>query len=139
MFRVPPAPAPYLSKVRLLMKADENSIGHSEAYVLHGFEDYWVVSHAKIIIRAPNLDFITDIPSVGEWEFIRKPVDVVEVTVRLILVFLLELFRKKLIVVEVASVEIMILRANGWYWSGSHMKGTATCRHISSSRSGFPG
>lgn len=135
MFRVPPAPAPYLSKVRLCVRMDKNRIKHSSFYVLHGFEDNRVVSHAEVIVGAPNLDLILDILGVGKWEFVRKPINIVEVAVRLVLVLLLELCCEKMVVVEDAFVRLW--RVNG-YWSSSNMEGTAGCLDMNSSRSGSP-
>lgn len=132
MFRVPPAPAPYLSRVRLCTRINESEIGHGGFYILHCFEDNRVVSHAEIIVSAPHFNFVLDIGSVSNWEFVRKPIDVIEVTIRLVLVLLRKLCCEKLFVAE--GTFVGILRADDWYGRGSLMEGTTAC-----SRSGFLG
>ena len=71
--------------------------------VLHSLQDYRISTHTKIVVGAPNLDFIGNLRGVGRRETGCKAVDVVEVTVRLVLVLLVELLLVELFVVEAAG------------------------------------
>ena len=73
-------------------------------YPLHRFEHNGVVSHSKVVIGAPDLHLVLGVRGMSYREFVCKPVDVVEVTVRLVVVLLLQLIGIKLFVVEFARV-----------------------------------
>jgi hypothetical protein len=96
---------------------------------LHGVEDNWVPAHSEVIVRAPDIDFILGIGSVGHRELGGQSIDVVEVSIRstrqlcrpydpkssLVLVLLLQFDLVKRLVIE---------------RSGSHV---ARCRWLGSS------
>ena len=71
--------------------------------VLHSLQDYRISTHTKIVVGAPNLDFIGDLRGVGRRETGREAVDVVKVTVRLVLMLLVKLLLVELFVVEAAG------------------------------------
>lgn len=56
----------------------------SKRDLLHGLDHDGVLAHSKIIIAAPDVDFLLDAAGVGNGELGRKPVDVVKVTVTLV-------------------------------------------------------
>jgi hypothetical protein len=60
-------------------------------YLLHSLENSGVATHAQVIVRAPDVDFIDDTSRMGDGELGSETIDVVEVTVALVLMFLLEL------------------------------------------------
>lgn len=60
-------------------------------HLLHGLKDNRIISHTKIVIGTPDLDFIMWAGSVGDWEFSSEPVYIIEVAVGFILVLLVQL------------------------------------------------
>lgn len=72
-------------------------------YLLHGLEDNRVVTHTKVIISTPNLDFVLGVSGVSNGELGRKTVDVIEVTVGGILVLFLKLSKIELLIVETSG------------------------------------
>ena len=90
MLRVPPAPAPYLFKVRL---QDELATKREEMtrYSLHALEDDGVLAHSKVVVGAPDVNLLLGGSRVSDGKLCSKAVDVVEVAVALVLMLLLEL------------------------------------------------
>ena len=73
---------------------------NNKEYTLHSFKDDWIVAHTKIIVGAPDFDFFFDIASVGNRELCGKSVDIVKVTVRLVLMFLIKFAGIETLVIE---------------------------------------
>ena len=83
-------------------------------YSLHGVQNYWVPAHSKVIIRAPDIDFILGVGSMGYRELGGQSIDIVKVSVRstrqlcqphssktsLVLVFLLQFHLVERLIIE---------------------------------------
>lgn len=116
MFRVPPAPAPYRLRVFLrITEAVSTRWSSSNPHdtlcdSLHGIQDHSVLAHTQVIVTTPNVHLILGVPRVRHRELGSQPIDVVKVTVRLVLVFLLQL----------GLVESAILKGRGGFGSGSY-------------------
>jgi hypothetical protein len=76
-------------------KGDKN-----KQYTLHSFKDDWIVAHTEIIVGAPDLDLFLDVASVGNGELCGKSVNVVEVTVGVVLMFLIKFVGIERLVIE---------------------------------------
>jgi hypothetical protein len=86
-------------------------------YTLHGFKYGGVVSHSKIIVGTPDLHLGLSVRGMGDREFGREPVDGVEVTVRLVVVLLLQFIGVELLIVEFAGVGGALLQVGRCPWS----------------------
>jgi hypothetical protein len=86
-------------------------------YTLHSFKDDWIVAHTEIIVGAPDFDLFLDIASVRNGELCGKSVDVVKVTIRLVLMFLIKFVGIETLVIE--SEVFLGLRG----WSRSRPRG----------------
>jgi hypothetical protein len=71
-------------------------------YSLHSVQDNRVFAHAEVIVRTPYVDLVLGVGRVSDRELCRHPVDVVEVSVGLVLMFLLQLCLVEALVVESA-------------------------------------
>ena len=67
---------------------------------MHRLEYLWVATHAKVVVGAPYGNLLVGRFFVGAREVLRQAIDVVEVPVRFILVFFVELIVVKSFVVE---------------------------------------
>ena len=94
ILRVPPAPAPYLSKARLQHRC-RLSAGKTNRCELgtlpRGLGRMRLTTHAEVVICTPNLNFLFDFGSVSNWELVGKAVDIVKVAVRFVIVLFLKL------------------------------------------------
>jgi hypothetical protein len=81
MFRVPPAPAPYLSSVRLRPLVSNAAEHRQDVHSLHGAEHHWVLAHSEVIVRAPDIDFILGIGGMRHGELGGESIDIIEVSV----------------------------------------------------------
>jgi hypothetical protein len=78
--------------------------------LLHSFQHDGVSSHPEIIISTPDLNFSLSIRGMGNGKFCRKPIDGVEVTVRFVVVLLLQLVRVELVIIKSIGVGRALLR-----------------------------
>jgi hypothetical protein len=67
---------------------------------VHGGQHFRVAAHSEIVIRAPHGHPLFDRGGVSTGEFLGETIDVVEVAVGLVLVFLLQFALVESIVVE---------------------------------------
>lgn len=79
--------------------------------LVHFVEDLFVFTHSEIVIGAPDSDPFFLVGHVGSWELLCQPVNVVEVTVRLVLVFLVKLGIVEGVVIEFGNVRSRGFRA----------------------------
>ena len=77
--------------------------GTHEKCLLHGLKHNRVVTHAEVVVGTPNFDLILAVTGVGDGELVGETVNVVEVTVRGVLVLLLKLGGVELLVVETSD------------------------------------
>lgn len=68
--------------------------------LMHGLQDMLVAAHAEVVVGAPDGDLLLGGGHVCSRELFGHAVDVVEVTVRLVLVLLVQLVGVELLVVE---------------------------------------
>lgn len=69
-------------------------------HLLHSFEYNRVISHAQIIVCAPNLDLVGELSGMSEGELLSHPVDVIEVAVRVVRTLLVKFLAVELFVIE---------------------------------------
>lgn len=104
MLRVPPAPWPYLFRVRLYVQKVRPGDDGMKRNILHGFKHNGIVSHAEIVVSTPDFNLPLHVRSVRDRELVCKPVYSVEVTIGLVVVLFLQLVGIKLFIVEITSV-----------------------------------
>ena len=104
MLRVPPAPWPYLFRVRLYVQKVRPGNDGRKMNILHGFKHNRIVSHAKIVIGTPDFNLPLNVCSVRDRKLVCKPVYSVEVTIGLVVVLFLQLIGIELFIVETTSV-----------------------------------
>jgi hypothetical protein len=88
---------------RNVPSATSASTVHVQSLV-HLVQDFRVLSHSEVIVRAPHRNLLFLGSHVGLREFLRKTVDVVEVAVTLVLVLLVQLVLVEGLVIEASSL-----------------------------------
>ena len=71
--------------------------------LLHRRQDLGMLGHAKVVIRTPNSNLFLFLCRVAARKLFSESIDIVEVAIRLVLVFLVKLGAIKRLVVEWTS------------------------------------
>ena len=79
--------------------------------LVHCLQNMFIAAHSEVVVGTPNGDSFFLRSHVGTWELFGKSIDVVEITVGLILVLLVQLIIVETFIVEARNSGRM------WFWS----------------------
>jgi hypothetical protein len=123
----------------LIMARDVSGTSSTSSIVIkrlmHRLQDERVTSHAKVIIGAPDCNLVFSRFLVGARKLFSQPIDVVEITVRLVLVLLVQFIVVEPLIVEsgcgCSGRNIHVGRLRGRWLLGRMRKRDMTCVSIS--------